>query len=77
MTYEALFQRWTGRYAYSPLGNTGLIREDLPSKKVKGSYKGYTYATAAADDLTIYGGDLTITIDWSDVQMQIRPRLKS
>ena len=53
----------TGRYAYSPLGNTGLTRADLPSK-VKGSYEGYTYATAA--DLTIYSGDLTITIDWSD-----------
>ncbi len=52
----------TGRYAYSPLGNTGLGRADLPSG-VKGSYEGYTYATAA--DLTIYGGDLTITIDWS------------
>ena len=37
-------------------------REDLPSK-VKGTYQGYTYATAA--DLTIYGGDLTIKIDWS------------
>ena len=55
----------TGRtmgYAYSPLGNTGLGRADLPSG-VKGSYEGYTYAAAA--DLTIYGGDLTITIDWS------------
>ncbi len=52
----------TGLYAYSPLGNTGLLRADLPSD-VKGSYEGYTYATAA--DQTIYGGDLTITIDWS------------
>ena len=53
----------TDRYAYSPLGNTGLAREDLPSK-VKGTYQGYTYATAAE---TIYGGDLTIKIDWSDL----------
>ncbi len=66
----------TGRYAYSPLGNTGLMRADLPSK-VKGSYEGYTYATAA--DLTIYGGDLTIKIDWSVRlnEMQIRQGLKS
>ena len=53
----------TGRYAYSPLGNTGLGRADLPS--VKGSYEGYTYAYGA--DLTIYGGDLEITIDWKMV----------
>ena len=52
-----------GRYAYSPLGDTGLMRAGLPSK-VTGSYEGFTYAAAA--DLTIYGGDLTITIDWSD-----------
>ena len=65
MTYEASEPASTtsrGRYAYSPLGNTGLMRADLPSK-VKGSYEGYTYATAT--DLTIYGGDLTIKIDWS------------
>ena len=33
----------SGLYAYSPLGNTGLMREDLPSKTsktVKGSYEG-------------------------------------
>ena len=51
-----------GRYAYSPLGNTGLGRGDLPSG-VKGSYEGYTYAYGA--DLTIYGGTLDITIDWA------------
>ena len=63
VTYEAEDSSTDkGRYAYSPLGNTGLMRADLPNK-VKGSYEGYTYATAA--DLTIYGGDLTIKIDWS------------
>ena len=54
--------RTTGRYAYSPLGNTGLGRADLPSS-VEGSYEGYTYAYGA--DLTIYGGDLEITINWA------------
>ena len=64
VTYEAdASTPATGRYAYSPLGNTGLMRADLPSD-VKASYEGYTYATAA--DLTIYGGDLTIKIDWSE-----------
>ena len=51
-------------YAYSPLGITGLVREKLPSD-VKGTYQGYTYATAAG---TIYGGDLTIKIAWSDLK---------
>ena len=54
--------RTMGRYAYSPLGNTGLGRGDLPNG-VKGSYEGYTYAYG--DDLTIYGGELEITIEWS------------
>ena len=62
MLNDPLTGRTSGRYAYSPLGNTGLGRADLPSG-VKGSYEGYTYATAA--DLTIYGGTLDITIDWS------------
>ena len=40
------------------------LRRPSRTQDVKGSYEGYTYATETAD-LTIYGGDLTITIDWS------------